>query len=180
MVVNDGQHTFTEHVGVVARNGQHGEILFRILILLELRQRSFRQREHDRDGAKLGQHNEGVCIGGVDNIARVQLPYPDPAIDGRADGGVIQIHFRAFRRRLIGFHRRFELTDQGLLRVIDLLGDAVGLQQVGVALQIHAGIGELRFILRFLCGGLVERGLIRSGIKLRQHITGLNLLSLRE
>ena len=113
-----------------------------------LGERLFRQREHDRDGAKLGDDHQAVRVVGVNDVALVHLPDAGAPINGRTNRGVIELDLGAVDGRLVGFHRRFELADQRLLRVVDLLRDDFCGQQVGVPFQVHAGVGELRFVLR--------------------------------
>ena len=114
----------------------------------------------------------------MDDIADIDLAEADHAVDRRRDGGVIELGPRRFDGGLVGVDRRLCLIDLGLLGVDVLLRLGVLDDQGLEARQILFVVDQLRLILAFLGDGLVESGLKRRRIDLRQHIAFANVLAL--
>ncbi len=131
---------------------------------------ALRQREDDVAWLDRRQHRERIDVGGVDDVAEIDLAEADHAVDRRGDGGVIELRLRRFDRRLVGIDHRFCLVDFGLLRVDVLLGLEIPLHQGLEARQILFGVDERCFILALLGHRLIEIGLVRRRIDLRQHV----------
>ena len=70
-------------------------------------------------------------------------------------------------------------VDQRALRVDGLLRDDVG-RELGVALEVALGVGELRLVERLLGQRLVELRLVGGGIDQRQHVAALDVLPFPE
>src|SRR6185312_5692620 len=83
-------------------------------------------------------------------------------------------------RRPIGFDLGPELSDDRFLVVHLLLAGELLRLEEGVAGEVLARIAELRFVLRERGAGLIERGLIRTRIDLREQLSTLDLLALPE
>ena len=82
-----------------------------------------RQCENQRDRFDLGDVDQAVHVGRMDDIADIDLSDAGHAIDRRGQIGVAEIHPRAFDDRLIGLNDGNELVNNRLLRVGELLGD---------------------------------------------------------
>ena len=86
--------------------------------------------------------------------------------DRRLDLGVVELGLRVGDRGFVGGDLRGQLRNGGALGVGLLPGREFA--ELGVALQVQIGIGEIGLVLRLLGLGLVERGLERPGIDLRR------------
>ena len=53
-------------------------------------------------------------------------------------------------RRLVELHLRFELSNDGLLRIELLARNGVRRNQPGVAIEVDPGVGQRRLVLRLL------------------------------
>ena len=86
----------------------------------------------------------------------------------RTDAGVVELGL------CIG-NRGFVRSDLGV-KLLHHRSLSVGLlprrefAELGIALQVEFGVGEIGFILRFLGLGLVERGLVRPWIDLGEQV----------
>ena len=81
---------------------------------------------------------------------------------------------------MVGVDRGDQLVHQCLLRVVLLLGDAFISQHVGIALQVHARVGDQRFVLTFLGHSLRQYCVERVGVNLRQQVALMHVLPLGE
>ena len=95
--------------------------------------------------------------------------------DRRLDGGVVELGLRVGDRGIVGGDLRGQLLHGGALGVGLLLGREFA--ELGVALQVQIGVGEIGLVLGLLGLGLVERGLVRPRIDLDQQITLLDQLA---
>src|SRR6478672_10546197 len=68
-----------------------------------------RQRENQRDRLDLGDVDQAVYVGRVDDIADIDLSDAGHAVDRRGEISVAEIHPRAFDDRLVGLNRGDEL-----------------------------------------------------------------------
>ena len=137
-----------------------------------------RQRE-DRDAwFDLREHGQRVGVGGVNDVADVDLPEPDDAVDRCDNRRVIELGPRGFDRGLIGVDGGLVLIDLGLLRVQVLHGLGVLAHQGAKSHQILLGVDELRLVLPLFRNGLVERRLQRRRIDLGEHIALVHVLTL--
>ena len=146
---------------------------------LDLRQLVFRRGEDHGDRLDLGDGHDAGLGRGIDDIADVDLAEAGDAGDRRLDGGVIELGLRVLDQR----RRRpaicaVELRDGGALGVGLLPGREFA--ELGIALQVEIGVGEIGFVLRLLGLGLVERGLERPRIDLDQRVAFLDELAFLE
>ena len=109
----------------------------------------FRQGEQYRNGLELSDHQQSVCVRGVDHIARVHKSQPNLSIDGRFNVAVGQVQLGIVDLRIVGTHQTFLLRHHGLLRVVLLLSDDALFIQVGIALQVALSILQVCLILVF-------------------------------
>ncbi len=79
---------------------------------------------------------------------------------------------------VVGGDLRGQLRDGGALRVGLLPGGEFA--ELGEALQVEVGVGEIGFVLGLLGLGLVERGLERPRIDLDQRVALLDELAFLE
>ena len=100
-------------------------------------------------------------------------------VDGRDDGGVVQVGAGVGDRRIVLLELRGELSNQRVLRIDGLLRHDVA-PELGIALEVALGILELDLIESLLGDRLVELGLIRRGVYLGQHVALPDLLALLE
>ena len=80
-----------------------------------------RQAELHRDRLQLGDDHQPGHIGGMDDVALIDLTQAGAARQRRDDLGVAQHCLGIVDRRLIGIHQRLLLRDHSALRVVLLL-----------------------------------------------------------
>ena len=119
-----------------------------------------------------------VWVDGIDDVADVDLAQPDTPGDRRLDGGVVELGLRVGDRGVVGRDLRGQLRDGGALGVGLLPRGEFA--ELGEALQVEIGVGEIGLVLRLLGLGLVERRLERPRIDLDQQIALLDELAFLE
>ena len=119
-----------------------------------------------------------VWLEAVDDVADIDLAQAGDTRDRRLDGGIVELGLRVGDRGIVGGDLRGQLLHGGALGVGLLLGREFA--ELGVALQVQVGIGEVGLVLRLLGLGLVEGGLVRPRIDLDQKITLLYQLAFLE
>ena len=149
-------------------------------LLVDARHIFLRLGEDDGDRLQLRDRDDAGLLAGVDEIALVDEAEADAARDRRADRRVVELRLRGVDRGGVGGDRGGELEHQRVLRVELLLGGEVLLGERGVAGEIELGVGEIGLVLRFLGVRLIERGLKRSGVDLRQQVALLDHLAFVE
>jgi len=90
-----------------------------------------------------------------------------------------EIQPRAFDGGLIGLHLRFAGEIRLHSVVEGFLAQRLFLGQRRVTLYVQLGLGELRLVLREFRLGLIQRGLERARINLKQQIALRDLAALR-
>ena len=141
---------------------------------------ALRQRENHRARLDLGQHRERIGIGGVDDVADVDLAKADDAVDRCHDRRISELGLRRLDGALVGVDRSLEMIDLGLLQVDVLLGLEILGRERREPRKILLGIDQLRLIVGLLGHGLIEDGLERRRVDLRQHVALVDLLALAE
>src|SRR5207244_5135239 len=111
-------------------------------------------------------HDETNGVGGVDDVALVDLTQARAAREWRHDLGVAQRRRRIVDRGLVGLDQRLGLRDRGALGVGLLLGAGIGGGELLVARKVNALVGELGLVLRLLGNRLVIRRLVERGMDL--------------
>ena len=139
-----------------------------------------RQGELHQDRPQRGDDRQPGGIGGVHDVAGIDLPEADPAIDRRGDGGVGNLGAGAVDLRLIGLHLRFQLRHQGAGGVQLLRRGIGGGGELGVAGHVQPGVGEGGLVLLLFGHRLIERGLIAARVDPRQHVAGAHVLAFPE
>ena len=139
----------------------------RMHALSDLRQVVLGHGEQHVDGRDLGHHHDAVGVAGGDIVAGVDLAQTHPARHGRGDPGIGEVQLLGADRRLVGLDRALNLAHQRALGVHLLAGDGVLRQQGLIALQVDAGVVELRLVARQRALGLqqllLDRGADRPG-----------------
>ena len=109
-----------------------------------------RQAELHRDRLQLGDGHQTRCVGGVDDVALVDLTQTNPARQWRDDLGIAEHRLRVVDRRLIGIHQRFLLGDDGALGIGLLLRARVGGGKLtGIDNQVDPTTGTLKLKAEF-------------------------------
>src|SRR5262249_17826295 len=128
----------------------------------------------------LGDHDEGRIVTRAHEIALVDEPRPEPAINRGTDVGIAEIELGGADLRLIRFDRGLKLRDKSLLLIVALLGLVPGGNELRVSFEVGLSPNELRLVFLFYRERLLEGGLIRPGIDLEERISLLNILALLE
>ena len=148
------------------------------LRLVDVWQLLFRRGEDDGDRLDLGDRHDAGLGRGIDDVADVDLTQAGDAGDRRLDLGIVELGLGVEDRRIVGRDLRGQLRNGGALGVGLLPGREFA--ELGVALQIQIGVGEIGLILGLLGLGLVQRRLIRPGIDLDQQIALVDRLAFLE
>ena len=103
----------------------------------------FRQGEENGDGLELGDHEHGIGVGGMNDVAGINQPQTNASGDRRRDMAINEIQLGIVDRGLVVADGSFELVDRGLLRIHLLLGHgARTLQQSLETLVVQLGIAQ--------------------------------------
>ena len=113
----------------------------------------------------------------MQDVARVDQAYAGAPGNRRAQRGVVQLGAGVGNDRLVGRDLRFQLRHQRALRGHGLLAGQFLRRQLGIALQVQPGVGQLGLVLALGRHRLVQRGLVGARIDLRQHVAGLDVLA---
>ena len=105
-----------------------------------------------------------VFLASTNEIARIDRANADAAVDGRADGRVVEPRLREFHVRFVLSNVRPVLADQHPLLIGLLLSGKVVLQQFFVAPQIGFRILKLNGRAIALAPAPVEPGLINRRV----------------
>jgi hypothetical protein len=128
------------------------------------------QREDDRDGLELRDHEQPARVGRVHHVPRIDQAQAHAARDGRGDPAVGEVESRVGDLRFVRLDRALELVDGGHLRVDLLARDRVLLQQGLVAREVEARVLQRGLVLRELALLLLDRHLERPRIDLGQQV----------
>jgi hypothetical protein len=116
----------------------------------------------------------------MDDVAGIDEPQPGAAGDRRDDAGIGQHRLGVFDRALIRLHLRLELGHQRLLGVVLLAARRVRRGQLGVAVEVDAGVAEQSFVHRLLGDCLVELGAIDGRVDVGENEPLLDVLAFPE
>ena len=148
------------------------------LRLVDIGQLLFRRGEDDGDRLDLGDRHDAGLGRGIDDVADVDLAQAGDARDRRLDLGVVELGLGVEDGGIVGRDLRGQLRNGGALGVGLLPGREFA--ELGVALQIQIGVGQIGLILRLLGLGLIERRLVRPGIDLDQQVALVDELAFLE
>src|SRR6266853_984585 len=179
LIVDDHQLAATEHgLGDGVERVCNQTLLVKRFV--DLRELLLGQGKDYGDRLDLRYYHYSSRIGGTHEIALIDQADAKPPVERRHERTILKEGLGVVDRALVQLHLRFELGDDGKLRVVLLPGHRGGLDQIGVALEVDLRISELRFVECLFGDCLVELGLIRSRIDLRQNVTGLDILTFPE
>ena len=117
-------------------------------------------------GWKLGDDEHRVRIGGVNDVARIDLPQSNPPRDGRSDVAIDKVQLRTVDGGLVVPNGSLELVHRGLLRIHLLLGHWPGArQQTLEPLIVQLGIAQPSLVSELRGLGLLERNLVWSRVR---------------
>ncbi len=146
--------------------------------LVDIGELLFRRGENHGDRLDLGDRHHAGLGRSVDDVADIDLAQAGDTRDRRPDGGIVELGLRVGDRGIVGGDLRGQLLHGRALGVGLLLGREFA--ELGVALQIQIGVGQIGLVLRLLGLGLIERGLVRPWIDLDQQITLFHQLAFGE
>src|SRR5262245_19134546 len=116
----------------------------------------------------------------MNDVADVDLPNADNAIDRRGQPGVAELHLRGFDERLVRLDGALQLRHLRLLSVEQLRRGPALVCELRIAIEIVLCVGELRLIAIPRGGQLVDLRLVWTRIDLRKQLAGLYGLSFGE
>ena len=151
-----------------------------MLVLAHFVEGLLRQRKADEDRLELGDRNQRGIVVGVHEVALVDEAGAQPPVDRRADVGVAEIELGGVDLRLVALDCGLQLGDQRGLLVIALPGLVARAEELGIALEIELGAGQLGLVLLLGRLGLLQRRLVGPRIDLKQRLAFLDLLAFPE
>ena len=122
----------------------------------------------------------GVVIGGMDDVAGIDLAEADIAVDRGDDRRVAELRLGAFDRGLVGQDGRLEVVDLGLLLIDRLLRARALDHQRREAVEVLLVGQQLGFVLDALRLGLIDHRLVRPRIDYGEHVAFVDLLAFDE
>ena len=138
----------------------------------------FRRGEDDGDRLDLRDRHDAGLRRGIDDVADIDLAQADDARDRRLDLGVVELGLGVENGRIVGGDLRGQLRHRGTLGVGLLPGREFA--ELGVALQIEIGVGEVGLVLRLLGLGLIERRLVGARIDFGEQVALIDQLAFLE
>ena len=178
-VVDDGEHAMVDRLRAVRVESLHVELIEE-RGLVDPRQILLRHVEDHADRLNLRDRDDPGRVGGVDEVADIDVADAGPAGDGRGDVGIAQRRLRAVDQRLVDLHLRHVLRDDGDLGIGLLLGAGLLRGEQLVAREITPGVQEGGLVQGFLRDVLIEGRLIEARIDLGDDGAGLDVLPLNE
>ena len=170
LVVDDLERARAERLRAVALQRLDDERRPAALRRRDARQVVLRQREEHRDRIELRDDDDARRVGGVHDVARVDLAHARDAVDGRLDARVVELQLRVLDLRLVALHGAAQLLD-GRALVVDLLLRDELLRDDGlVALEVALRAAQLRRVARERRLGLVQLDVERPRIDLREQL----------
>src|SRR5580704_188005 len=139
-----------------------------------------RQREDQGDRLDLRDVDQAVDVGGINDVAYIDLPNTGYPIDRRREIGVSEVYPRAFNDRFVRLDHGNELVNDCLLGVRGLRGDRFLLSKLGVSIEVDLGVLQVCLIAVAIGDRLIELGLIRTWVDLANEIVLLHGLPLFE
>ena len=129
-------------------------------------------RERHGDGVDLRDDGDAGRVVGPHQVAGIDQPQADPAVDRRLDPAVVELELDVVDQRPIDLHRGLGLADESPLRVDLLLGHLaeVGERLGSFEIELHSAVGGL--IAGKLRLGLPELHLVEPLIDLGQQFSG--------
>ena len=115
-------------------------------MLLDHGQIRLRQGEQQRNRLDLGDDDETVGVGRMNDVADVDLADAGDAGNGRGQARIAELDVGLVDLRLVGLHGGLELRHLRRLRLDQLRGRIALVAELGVAGEIGFGIGELRLV----------------------------------
>src|SRR5208282_3249040 len=103
--------------------------------LLDAYEFGLRQREDQGDRLDLGNVDETVHVGWVNDVANIDLPDTGYPIDRRRELGVTEVDPRAFDDRFVRLNHGNELVNNCLLGVRDLRGNRFLLNKLRISIR---------------------------------------------
>ena len=139
-----------------------------------------RQREDQGDRLDLRDVDQAVHVGGINDVADIDLPDTGYPIDRRREIGVTEVYPRAFDDRFVRLNHGNELVNDCLLGVRGLRGDRFLLSKLGISIEVDLGVLQVCLIAVAIRDRLIELGLIRTWVDLAKEIALLHGLPLFE
>src|SRR3984893_6076373 len=125
-----------------------------------------RQREDQGDRLDLRGVDQAVHVGGINDVADIDLPDTGYSIDRRRTLGVTGVYPRAFNYRFVRLNHGNELVNDRLLGVRDLRGDRLLLNKLVISIEIDLGVLQVCLVAVAIGDGLIELGLVRTWVDL--------------
>ena len=146
----------------------------------KVRQQRLGNAERRQDGRHLIDDDERKLIVGAHEVAGVHHERAGSSGDRRTNRRVLKLNFRIFHGGSVGSDDRLQRRGGGARRVALFAGSDTAFDEIVHALCDHLGVGSLRRIALQVRFCLVERGFERTRIQRKEHLAGLDVLTLAE
>ena len=138
-----------------------------------------RHGERDPDRLDLINVHQGHVIG-LDHVALVNQQASDPAMDGRVDGTIDQLHTRVFYCRLVRFDGGVQGVGAGLHLVVLFFGHDPVLHQGSVTLGLDVSQFSLGVVLGQRALSLFQDGFKRTLVQGENQVAFFDILAFAE
>ncbi len=167
-IVDEGKNAALLPAGIGLRSGMHRQLALSH-VALDIAQLRFRNRERDVDRLNLGDGHQFGCIGGH-HVALLHRDAARAAVDGRLNGGVVQLDLDVLHRGLVGHDLRAGAFDGGFVGQHGLgKGVGAGSHLVGLLTRDHALIEQATIPFGLVLGVLFVGDVARQvGLRLAQ------------
>src|SRR6516225_6999430 len=165
---------------ILAGRVLNGNLDLSILLGAYLRQRVPRQCKSDKYRTQLIDDDNAAAVGRPHHVAQIDEPGTGPAIDRRANLGIVDLSLRHVDHCLVGRNGGFELRNERSSGIEILPASGPRRGQLARPAEIDACVIELRLVFELVRSGLRQCRLEWGGIDLEQHVAGLDFGSFRE
>ena len=179
LIVDQEQRARGKFMRVVLVEGEDGDAPFQHGFA-HRSEIALRQGEDGHGRLDLREHRNRHLIGGMDDVAGIDLAEADIAVDGGDDRRVAELSLGAFDRGLVGQDGCLEVVDLGLLLIDRLLRARTLDHQRREAVEVLLVGHQLGFVLDPLCLGLIDHRLVRPRIDHGEHVAFVDLLAFDE
>ena len=180
LAVHRQQTAVIEQGGAAAIEGFHGRSGALAQTPQHRGQVVLRKGKHDGHGTHARHHRQCRAAIGLHDVARIHQAQADTAVDRRDNAAEVDVDLGRFHLCLIDTDQSFILLDNPLLVFGLLPRDRTLLDQIGVALQVHARFLERRLVLGKLAPRLRQCRLVGSRIDLDQEVALVHRLAFLE
>ena len=143
LIINGKQRAGGQLLRQVAVPGFHQQRVLGVQLLHHFWNVIFGKGENDGDRLNLRDDGQGIGVGSMNDIARIDQPKADTAGERGFDLAILNIELVCLDDAVVGVHRPLVLVDQSRLRVHLGFGDGIALlEKILIAHEIDLHLSE--------------------------------------